>query len=289
MKQPKHVIAADIFPVSLSDTVFVERIVSDSGCMIVFRQEGGRATLRAPTELILESLLAQINERVQRPVKVGSGYVLYLETVTRSAEAEGKQIEQSKERDHYGHVRLTLEPQELGEQFQFINAIQHGAIPEAFIPTIQQAISKGLQKGVLKGFPVVDVVCTLFDGSYHDIDSSNEAFEKAALRALADGLRKAAPVLLEPIMRFEIRAPEELMPSVLADLKKRRTKIEEADASSHEGLVEGFIALAQVLGYHRVLEKMTDARARLTLHPDHYGFVLEEDSPDFPPAVAIAL
>jgi len=288
MKQLKHVIAADLFPVSLSHSGFMERIVSDSGCMIV-RQESGRATLRAPTELILESLLAQINERVQSPVKAGSCYVLYLETITRSAEAEGKEIDQSKERDHYGHVRLTLDPQELGEQFQFINAIQHGAIPEVFIPTIQQAISKGLQKGVLKGFPVVEVACTLFDGSYHDIDSSDEAFEKATLRALADGLSKAAPVLLEPIMRFEIRAPEELIPSVLADLKKRRAKIEEADASLHEGLVKGFIALAQVLGYHRVLEKMTDARAQLTLHPDHYARVLEEDSPDFPPAIAIAL
>jgi translation elongation factor EF-G len=174
MKQPKHVIAADIFPVSRSDAVVVERIVCDSGCMIL-RQGTGRATLRTPTELILESLLAQINERVQSPVKAGSCYVLYLETITRSAEAEGKEIDQSK------------------------------------------------------------------------------------------------------------------VPSVLADLKKRRTKIEEADASLHEGLVEGFIALAQVLGYHRVLEKMTHARAQLTLHPDHYAPVLEEDSPDFPPAIAIAL
>jgi elongation factor G len=203
--------------------VFVEKIVSDSGCMIV-RQENEKATLRAPSELVLESLLAQINQRVQLPIRTGACYVLYLETITRSVEAEGKEIRQSKERDHYGHVRLTLDPQELGKQFQFINAIQHGAIPEAFIPTIQQAISKGLQKGVLKGFPVVDVVCTLFDGSYHDIDSSNEAFEKAALRALANGLSKAAPVLLEPIMKFEIRAPEGIIPSVLADLEKRRAK-----------------------------------------------------------------
>ena len=105
MKQPKHVIAADIFSLSLSDTALVERIVSDSGCMIV-RQESGRAALRAPTELVLESVLAQINERVQLPMGTSPCYVLYRETITRSADAEGKEIRQSKERDHYGHVRL---------------------------------------------------------------------------------------------------------------------------------------------------------------------------------------
>ena len=259
MKRPRHVIAADLFLAPQSGTKhtellsLVKRIVSDSECTVI-GHEPGRVTVNAPTELILESLLIQINEQHQLAIKASACYVLYLETITRSADGEGKEIRHSKERDHYAHVKLTLHPSEVGQRFEFVNAIQDDAIPEKFIPAVHQAISKGLQRGVLKGFPVVDVSCTLFDGSYHEIDSSNAAFEEATFRALADALRKADPVFLEPIMRFEVRAPEEFIPFLLGDLKRRRARIHKTDTSPHGGLVEGLVALAQVLGYHRVPE-----------------------------------
>jgi len=289
-RQPKYVIAADMFAASPSANELelflrVGGIVSGSECT-VSRQENGRVTLAAPTELILESLLFQINQQLQYPMKTDPCYVLYLETITKSAGGEGKEIRRSKARDHYGHVRLTLEPLIRGEQFQFINSIRDGAIPEEFMPAVQEGISRGLKKGVLNGFPVVDVGCTVFEGSYHEIDSSNEAFEEAAFRAFEDGLRRAGPVLLEPIMKFQVQAPKDLISSLVGDLNKHRAWIRKTEPSSYGDLVEGLVPLSQVLGYHRILEKMTDKRARLTLQPDHYAIVSEEDSPDSPAAVA---
>jgi elongation factor G len=286
---PMHVVAVEISAASASINELelflrVRDLVSGSECA-VSRQARGRVALVAPTELIMESLLFRISQRL--PIKTDPCYPLYLETITRSANGEGKEIRSSKTRDHYAHVRLTLEPLMRGEHSQFFNAIRDGAIPDEFIPAVQEGVSRGLNRGILKGFPVADVRSTVFDGSYHDIDSSDEAFEEAAFRAFQDGQRRAGPVLLEPIMKFQLRSPEDLISTVIEDLNKRRAWIRKAEPLSHGLLIEGLVPLSQVLGYHRILEELTDKRAQIILQPDHYAIVSGDDPPDAPAAVAV--
>jgi elongation factor G len=289
MQQPKYVIAADLLSQIGSDAdcrrlmTLVENIVSDSQDA-ASTLEAGTLTLRASSELALESLLTRI--AAQYPIKASDFYILYLESVTQLADGEGKEIRQSMGRDHYAHVKLTVAPRNLSEPFQIVNAIQEGAIPEEFMRTVQQAIAKRLRNGVSKGFPVVDVVCTVVDGSYHEIDSSSEAFEQAAVRALLDAFRSANARLLEPIMRFEVRAPNEIILFLSEDLKRRRAWIHDSKGAHQASLLEGFVPLSEVLGYHRALEKMTDGRAQIVFRPDHYA-VVEPDPPDSPLPVAV--
>jgi elongation factor G len=197
--------------------------------------------------------------------------VAYREAIKKSVEIEGKFVKQSGGKGQYGHVWLKMEPNEAGKGFEFIDAIKGGTVPREFIPAVEKGLKETLPNGVLAGFPVVDVKVTLFDGSYHDVDSNENAFKMAASIAFKDGMRKADPVLLEPMMAVEVETPEDYMGDVMGDLSSRRGMIQGMDDLPTGKAIRAEVPLAEMFGYSTVVRSLSQGRASYTMEFKHYA------------------
>ncbi len=201
---------------------------------------------------------------------VGAPQVAYKETVKSKAEAEGKYIRQSGGRGQYGHCYLRIEPKPRGEGFEFINAIKGGSIPQEFIISVQKGVKESIENGVLLGYPVVDVQVTLYDGSYHDVDSSDVAFKIAASMAFQAASKKADLTLLEPVMLVEVTTPSEYMGDVIGDLSAKRAQIMGTEERSRATIIKAMVPLAELSGYATTLRSMSKGRASYYMEPSHY-------------------
>jgi len=235
-------------------------------------EESGQTIISGMGELHLEILVDRMKREFGVEANVGAPQVAYREAIRKSAEIEGKFIKQSGGRGQYGHVWLKLEPNEAGKGFEFIDAIKGGTVPREFIPAVEKGLLETLPNGVLAGFPVVDVKVTLFDGSYHDVDSNENAFKMAASMAFKDGMRKASPVLLEPMMAVEVETPEDFMGNVMGDLSSRRGMVQGMeDQIGGIKLVKAEVPLAEMFGYSTTLRSLSQGRATYSMEFKHYS------------------
>jgi elongation factor G len=204
---------------------------------------------------------------------VGKPQVAYRETITRKVEQEGKFVRQSGGKGQYGHVYLNIEPRDSGAGYEFVDAIVGGTVPKEYISSVDKGIQEQLQNGVVAGFPVVDVKVTLFDGSYHDVDSSEMAFKIAASIAFRDGTQKANPILLEPIMSVEVVTPEDYMGDVMGDINRRRGLPQGMEESPAGKIIKAHVPLAEMFGYATDLRSMTQGRAIYSMEFFKYNSV----------------
>ncbi len=235
-------------------------------------EESGQTIISGMGELHLEILVDRMKREFGVEANVGAPQVAYREAIRKPVEIEGKFVKQSGGRGQFGHVWLKMEPNEAGKGFEFIDAIKGGSVPREYIPAVEKGLRETLPNGVLAGFPVVDVKVTLFDGSYHDVDSNENAFKMAASMAFKDGMRKASPVLLEPMMSVEVETPEDYTGTVMGDLSSRRGMVQGMDDMVGGGkAVRAEVPLAEMFGYSTSLRSATQGRATYTMEFKHYS------------------
>jgi elongation factor G len=234
-------------------------------------EESGQTIISGMGELHLEILVDRMRREFGVEANVGAPQVAYREAIRKEVEQEGKHAKQSGGKGQYGHVWIKMGPNEAGKGFEFIDAIKGGTVPREFIPAVEKGLKEALNNGVLAGFPVVDVKVTLFDGSYHDVDSSELAFKLAAILAFKDGMRKASPVLLEPMMAVEVETPEDYMGDVMGDLNRRRGIIQGMEDAAGVKLVKAEVPLAEMFGYSTDLRSMSQGRATYSMEFKHYS------------------
>jgi len=222
-------------------------------------------------ELHLEIIVDRMKREFGVEASVGKPQVAYRETFKKSLESEGKFIKQSGGRGQYGHVWLKLEPQPAGKGYEFVDGIKGGRVPREYIPAVKKGVEEALQEGVLAGYPVVDVKVTLFDGSYHEVDSNENAFKMASIFAFKDGMRAGTPTLLEPIMAVEVETPEEKMGDVMGDLASRRGVIQGMDELPGGKAIKAEVPLGEMFGYSTTLRSLTQGRATYTMEFKHYA------------------
>ena len=237
---------------------------------VTTNQETGQTLISGMGELHLEILVDRLKREHKVEAVVGKPRVAYRETITKEVESEGKYIKQSGGRGQYGHVLLKLTPLERGSGNKFVDKIVGGAIPKEFIPGVEKGVKEALNKGVMAGYPLVDIEVTLFDGSYHEVDSSEIAFKMAASEAIKEGVKKANPVLLEPIMNVEVVTPEEYMGDVMGNLSSKRGRVEGTEDRGNVKVVKALVPLAEMFGYTTELRSMTSGRANFSMMPSHY-------------------
>jgi len=233
-------------------------------------EETGQTTIAGMGELHLEIIVDRLKREFMVEANVGKPQVAYRETITKVVESEGKYVRQTGGRGQYGHVWLRVEPNEAGKGFEFVSEIVGGAIPKEYIPAVRKGIEEALDTGIRAGFPVVDVKVALFDGSYHDVDSSEMAFKIAGSMGFKDGTKKASPIILEPLMKTEVITPEEWMGDVIGDLNSRRGRITGMDERSGMKIVSANVPLAEMFGYANDLRSRTQGRATYTMEFSHY-------------------
>ncbi|PIS17391.1 MAG: elongation factor G, partial [Candidatus Nealsonbacteria bacterium CG09_land_8_20_14_0_10_42_14] len=275
---PEPVIAIRIEPKTKADQekmgMALRRL---SGEDPTFRVKGdietGETIISGMGELHLEVIVDRLKREFKVEASVGRPQVAYKETIKEEAEGEGKYIRQSGGHGQYGHVRLRVEPKPRGEGFEFINEIKGGIIPQEFIPAVEKGVKEAVDKGVVAGYPMVDLSCSLFDGSYHEVDSSEVAFKIAASQALQSACKKGKAVILEPIMKLEVVVPEEFFGDVIGDLSARRGKIEETSDRVTMKVIAAHIPLAEMFGYATSLRSLTEGRGMFTMEFDHYDEV----------------
>ncbi|ANV98063.1 translation elongation factor G [Helicobacter enhydrae] len=245
----------------------------DPSFRVSTQEETGQTLIGGMGELHLEIIVDRLKREFKVEAEIGQPQVAFRETIRGSVEQECKYAKQSGGRGQYGHVFIKLEPKEAGSGYEFINDISGGVIPKEYIPAVDKGIQEAMQSGVLAGYPVVDFKITLFDGSYHDVDSSEMAFKIAGSMAFKDACRKANPVLLEPMMKVEVEVPEEYMGDVIGDLNRRRGQINSMDDRMGLKIVNAFVPLAEMFGYSTDLRSATQGRGTYTMEFDHYGEV----------------
>ncbi|AVJ26253.1 elongation factor G [Achromobacter spanius] len=237
-------------------------------------EESGQTIISGMGELHLEILVDRMKREFNVEATVGKPQVAYRETIRKTCnEVEGKFVKQSGGRGQYGHVVLKLEPQEAGKGYEFVDAIKGGVVPREFIPAVDKGIREALNAGVLAGYPVVDVKATLFFGSYHDVDSNENAFKMAGSMAFKEGMRRADPVLLEPMMQVEVETPEDFTGNVMGDLSSRRGMVQGMEDIAGGGgkVVRAEVPLAEMFGYSTSLRSLTQGRATYTMEFKHYA------------------
>ncbi|MEK7650187.1 MAG: elongation factor G [Patescibacteria group bacterium] len=232
--------------------------------------ETGETIISGMGELHLEILVDRMKREFNVEANVGKPQVAYKETIRKKAEAEGKYIKQSGGRGQYGHVRLRVEPNETGKGFEFINEIKGGAIPQEFIPAVQKGIRESLDRGVVAGFPIVDVKATLYDGSYHDVDSNEAAFKIAGSMGFQEAAKRADPVLLEPIMKVEVIVPADFMGEVTGDINSKRGRIERMEDRLNLKVIDAKVPLSEMFGYVTNLRSRTEGRGSYTMEFSSY-------------------
>ncbi|GIX42816.1 MAG: hypothetical protein KatS3mg129_2549 [Leptospiraceae bacterium] len=275
MTFPEPVIDLAIEPLTRADqdklgTALMKLAEEDPTFRVKTDHETGQTIISGMGELHLEIIVDRLKREFKVEANVGKPQVAYRETITGSAEVEGKYIKQTGGRGQYGHVWIRVKPNEPGKGYQFINSIVGGVIPKEYIPAVDKGIQEAMQSGVLAGYPVVDVVVELFDGSYHEVDSSEMAFKVAASMAFKDACKKANPVLLEPIMDVEVVTPEDYMGDVVGDLNRRRGRILSMDQRGNARVVKAEVPLAEMFGYATDLRSFTQGRASYTMKFKHY-------------------
>ena len=234
-------------------------------------EETGQTLIAGMGELHLDIIVDRMKREFKVEANVGKPQVAYRETIKKSVrDIEGKFIRQSGGRGQYGHVVIEVEPNEPGKGYEFINKIVGGTIPREYITPVDQGIQEALTNGIIAGYPVVDVKTTLYDGSYHDVDSSEMAFKIAGSMAIQAGVRKADPVILEPVMKVEVTTPEEFMGDVIGDLNSKRGRIEKMEDRAGAKIVLAIVPLAEMFGYTTTLRSMTQGRASNSMEFDHY-------------------
>lgn len=233
-------------------------------------QETNQTIIWGMGELHLEILVDRMKREFKVDANVGAPQVAYKETIKMPAEGEGKYIKQSGGRGQYGHCFIKIEPKGRGEGFEFVDAIKGGAIPREFIAPIQKGIVEAMENGVIAGYPVVDMKATLYDGTYHDVDSSEVAFKIAGSMAFQNAARQAQPTLLEPIMKVEVTTPDEYMGDIIGDLGAKRSQIQGTTKRGHVSVILALVPLAELSGYATALRSMSKGRATYYMEPSHY-------------------
>ena len=234
-------------------------------------EESGQTIISGMGELHLEIIVDRMKREFGVEANVGAPQVAYREAIKKAVESEGKFVKQSGGKGQYGHVWLKLEPNEPGKGYEFVDAIKGGTVPREYIPAVDKGLQDALNNGVLAGFPVVDVKVTLFDGSYHEVDSSEQAFKMAAIMGFKDGMRKANPALLEPMMAVEVETPEDYMGDVMGDLNRRRGIIQGMDDLPGGKAIRAEVPLAEMFGYSTDLRSMSQGRATYSMEFKHYA------------------
>jgi len=232
--------------------------------------DSGQTIISGMGELHLEIIIDRMMREYKVEANVGKPQVAYRETIRRHAEAEGKYIRQTGGSGHYGHVKLRIDPNEMGKGFEFINEIKSGAVPREFFKPIEQGIKQAMEGGVLAGYEMVDIKVTLYDGSYHEVDSDEMAFKIASSMGFKEAARKASPVLLEPIMSVEVVVPEEFMGVIIGDLNSRRGRIEGIEHRAGSQVIKSLVPLAEMFGYATNMRSNTQGRATFSMHFAHY-------------------
>jgi elongation factor G len=275
MKFPEPVISVAIEPKSKADeekmAIAMGRLAEEDPTFRVRSDEETNQTIIAGMgELHLEIIVDRMKREFNVQANVGKPQVAYRETIRKKVEAEGKYIKQTGGRGQYGHVWLEIEPLEKGKGFEFVDKIKGGRIPREYIPAVEKGLLESLESGVLAGYPMVDFRATVFDGSFHEVDSNEMAFKIAASMALKDGCKRASPALLEPIMRIDVTSPEDYVGDVMGDLMKRRGKIESTDMRGNIRVIHGHIPLSEMFGYATTLRSLSQGRASYSMEPSHY-------------------
>jgi elongation factor G len=232
--------------------------------------DSGQTIISGMGELHLEIIIDRMMREYKVEANVGKPQVAYRETIRKHAEAEGKYIRQTGGSGHYGHVKLRIDPNEMGKGFEFINEIKSGSVPREFFKPIEQGVKQAMEGGVLAGYELVDIKVTLYDGSYHEVDSDEMAFKIAASMGFKEAARKASPVLLEPIMQVEVVVPEEFMGTIIGDLNSRRGRIEGIDHRAGSQVIKSLVPLAEMFGYATQMRSSTQGRATFSMHFAHY-------------------
>jgi elongation factor G len=233
-------------------------------------EESGQTLIAGMGELHLEIIVDRMKREFKVEANVGKPMVAYRETIRGTVESEGKHVKQSGGRGQYGHVWLKLEPNETGKGVDFVNGIVGGSVPREFIPAVEKGVKEACETGVMAGYPVVDVKVTLFDGSYHDVDSDEISFRMAAIFGFKDGFRRAKPVILEPIMKIEVVTPEEYMGDVIGDLNRRRGQITSMEDTPAGKTVTAEVPLAEMFQYATTVRSMSQGRATFTMEFSKY-------------------
>jgi elongation factor G len=270
MEFPEPVISVAVEPKTKSDQekmgLALQRLAKeDPSFRVSTDQESGQTIISGMGELHLDIIVDRMKREFKVEANVGKPQVAYRETIRASVEQEGKFVRQSGGRGQYGHVWLKIEPQEEGKGYEFVNGIVGGVVPREYIPAVDKGVKEALEGGVIAGYPVVDVKVTIFDGSYHDVDSNEMAFKIAGSMAFKDGVRKAKPVLLEPIMKVEVVTPEDYSGDVIGDLNRRRGQIQGMEDSVSGKVVTAEVPLAEMFGYATSVRSMSQGRATFTM------------------------
>jgi elongation factor G len=273
---PEPVISQAIEPKTKADqekmAIALQRLAQeDPSFRVRTDEESGQTIISGMGELHLEIIVDRMKREFGVEGTVGKPQVAYRETIRRAVEQEGKFIKQTGGRGQYGHVFLRLEPQAAGKGHEFVDAIKGGRVPREYIPAVEKGVAEAMQEGVLAGYPVVDVKTTLFDGSYHEVDSNENAFKMAAIFAFKEAMRQAQPVLLEPIMAVEVETPEEKMGDVMGDLSARRGVILGIDELPGGKVIRAEVPLGEMFGYSTTLRSLTQGRATYTMEFKHYA------------------
>jgi elongation factor G len=263
--EPKTKVDQDKMGIALS------KLAEEDPTFRVFTdQETGQTIIAGMGELHLEVIVDRMRREYKVEANQGKPQVAYRESITQEADIDSKFVRQSGGKGQYGHVKLTLTPLERGAGFEFVNGIVGGTVPREYIPAVEAGVKEAMAGGVLAGYQVVDMRVTLYDGSYHDVDSSEMAFKIAASMGLKDGVRKAGGQLLEPVMKVEVVTPEDFLGTVLGDLNSRRGQVEGMEARGNAQVVRAFVPLGSMFGYTTELRSSTQGRATSSMEFAHY-------------------
>jgi elongation factor G len=270
MDFPEPVISVAVEPKTKADQekmgIALQRLAKeDPSFRVSTDQESGQTIIAGMGELHLEIIVDRMKREFKVEANVGKPQVAYRETIRGTVEQEGKFVRQSGGRGQYGHVWLKLEPKPAGGGYEFVNGIVGGAVPREYIPAVDKGIKEAMETGVIAGYPIVDVKVTVFDGSYHDVDSSEMAFKIAGSIGFKEGFRKARPVLLEPIMKVEVVTPEDYYGDIIGDLNRRRGQILGMEESPSGKVITADVPLAEMFGYATSVRSMSQGRATFTM------------------------
>ena len=276
MEFPDPVISVAVEPKSTEDEakmgIGLQKLAKeDPSFKVRTDEESGQTIISGMGELHLDIIVDRLSREFNVDANVGRPQVAYRETIKKIVEQEAKFIRQSGGRGQYGHVYIRIEPQKPGAGYEFVNEINGGVIPREFIPAVDKGIKEQMSNGVITGFPVVDVKVSLYDGSFHDVDSSEVAFRVAGSMAFRQGALKANPVLLEPVMKVEIVTPEDYMGDVNGDLNRRRGILQGMDESPAGKIIKAEVPLAEMFGYATDLRSMSQGRATYTMEFQKYS------------------
>jgi len=272
---PEPVISIAIEPKTKADQEKLSQALmklaqEDPSFRVTYDEETGQTLISGMGELHLEIIVDRLVREFKVGANVGKPQVAYRETIKMPSKAEGKFIRQTGGRGQYGHVVIEIEPLGKGKGFEFVNKIVGGVIPKEYIPAVEKGIKEAMESGVVAGYPVVDVRAVLYDGSYHEVDSSEMAFKIAGSMAFKEAAKKAQPVLLEPIMAVEVVTPEEYMGDVIGDLNSRRGKVQSMEKRGNAQVIKALVPLAEMFGYATDLRSKTQGRATYTMQFSHY-------------------